>query len=146
MKTAYTLRGQITEGVKERLVMDDGRLNHGFRVKSFIIVSDPGTSGTDCQAVLSLSGETGAQWNWASNDQIAWTSTTVRDVSGVLTPFTLVDPNNVVIRDLFIEGVVSGSGGTGVINYFIELEPITLDENETIMALIRERSQGVLRP
>lgn len=141
-----TLRGQITEGTVKRLVVDDGRLNHGYKVVNFVCATDV-TGGTPAgvAAVLSKDYDTPVNWNWSDNRQIGWSSTTVYSTSEAGPPFTLIDPDHVVIMDLYIQGQVFGSGGSDVFNYLIELEPIELNNDESILQLIKERSQDDIR-
>jgi hypothetical protein len=140
-----TLRGQLVEGQNKRLIVDDGRLNHGYKVVRFVAVGDPGSSGNDAYAVLSLDYDSPATWDWGDNRQIAWSGTPIDGTGGVSKFFELVDPDHVVIMDLYIQGVVGGAGGSSVINYFIELEPVELSNDQAILTLIKERSQDDLR-
>ncbi len=140
-----TLRGQFTEGDNKRLVVDDGRFNHGYRVVSFTISGDPTSSGNDAWATLGLDYDTPAIWNWGDNRQIGWSSTNVQGTAGLQTPFSVLDPDHVVITDLYIQGTVGGAGGSSTINYLIELEPVTMSDDQAILALIKERSQDDLR-
>jgi hypothetical protein len=140
-----TLRGQVIEGVVKRLVVDDGRLNHGYRVVSFVIAGDSSTSAGDAYATLSLDYDAPLAWNWGDNRQIGWASTNVAATSGVEAPFTVIDPDHIVIMDLYIQGTVAGAGGSTPINYLIELEPVELSNDQAILSLIKERSQDDLR-
>jgi len=136
-----TLRGQFTEGDLKRLIVDDGRLNHGYRVVSFVISGDPQSGGNDAFATLSLDSDGGNVWDWSDNRQIAWASTNMQTLSGAQSPFAVIDPDHVIIMDLWIQGTVAGGGGTDAINYLIELEPVELSNDQTILTLIKERSQ-----
>lgn len=136
-----TLRGQVIEGTVKHLVIDDGRLNHGYRVVSFVVAGDVSTSAGDCYATLSLDYDSPLAWNWGDNRQIGWASTNVQSTSGMQVPFSVLDPDHVVIMDLYIQGTVSGAGGTTPINYLIELETVELTNDESILTLIKERSQ-----
>lgn len=137
-----TLRGQVAEGVVKRLIVDDGRLNHGYKVVKFICSTDvTQTSPANVAAVLSLDYDTPVNWDWSDNRQIAWSSTTTYSQSEAGPPFTLVDLDHVVIMDLYIQGQVFGSGGSDVYNYYIELEPMELTNDQAILSLIKERSQ-----
>lgn len=139
-----TLRGQFIEGATVRLIVDDGRLNHGYKVTRFIIASDNSSSSNDCNAVLSLDYDAPVTWNWGDNRQIAWASSNQALAQSVDGPnFTLVDPDHVVIQDLWIQGDHGGSNG--VINYFVELEMMDLTDDQAILTLIKERSQDDLR-
>lgn len=139
MKTR-TLRGKFTEGEVLRLVVDDGRLNHGYKVRRFVISGDNSFPQDDVNAVLSLDYDSPGTWDWGDNRQIAWASSTQSTTEAADGPgFSLVDPDHVVIMDLYIQGV---SGRTsGPINYFVEIEPMTMSNDQAILNLIKERSQ-----
>ena len=142
----HTLRGQIVEGTIKRLVVDDGRLNNGFIVSKFVICGNAQNSGgNDAMAVLGYQGIFPELWNFADNNQFAWASTDVPTLGSASSPFSLIDQGHTVLRDMFITGQVAGAGGNGVINYYIELVPVELSDDESILALIKERNQGVLR-
>lgn len=136
-----TLRGQITEGEIKRLIVDDGRLNHGYKVTKFVVSGRPDSSANDAWALLALDYDTTPVWDWSDNRQIAWSSTNVQSTGGAQPFFTLVDPEHVVILDLYITGTVGSAGGSSVINYLIELEPLDLTYDQAILSLIKERSQ-----
>jgi len=141
-----TLRGQFPEGQVKRLIVDDGRLNHGYRVVSFLVAGDGNISaGNDVTAVLGLDYDTPPTWNWGDNRQIAWASTNIDSLAGLNAPFSVVDPDHIVIMDLYIQGQTGSAGGTGVINYLVELEPVELSNDQAILTLIKERSQDDLR-
>lgn len=141
----HTLRGQVTEGTVKRLVVDDGRLTHAMRITKFVISGDPGSSALDAYAVLGLQGTFPSIWDWSDNNQIAWSSTNIVSTGGAEAPFTLVDNDHLIIRDLYITGQVGTSGGESVINYYIEMEAVDISHDQSILQLIKERSQGELR-
>jgi hypothetical protein len=138
-----TLRGQFIEGETKRLIVDDGRLNHGYKVVRFVIAGDPNSSANDAWATLSLDYDAPATWNWGDNRQIGWASTNVQGTAGLEPPFSVLDPDHIVIMDLYIQGNVASAGG--IINYLIELEPMELTNDQAILTLIKERSQDDLR-
>jgi hypothetical protein len=141
-----TLRGQFNAGDNIRLILDDGRLTHGYKVKRFIVSGTNSTSADDVNAVLSLDYDAPVVWNWGDNRQIAWASSNQSLSASVDGPnFTLVDPDHVVIMDLWIQGVSGVSPGPGKINYFVELEMVELTDDQAILALIKERSQDDVR-
>lgn len=142
-----TLRGQITEGEVKRLIVDDGRLTHGYKIVRFVVATDiTNSTPAGVAAVLALDYDgTGPSWDWSDNRQIGWSSTTVYSQSEAGNPFSLIDPDHIVIMDLWIQGQVFSSGGNDVFNYFIELESVELTDDQAILALIKERSQDALR-
>ena len=140
-----TLRGQVVEGVVKRLIVDDGRLNNGYKVTKFVIAGDPGSSANDAFATLALDYDSPRSWDWGDNRQIAWASTNVQSTAGTQPFFELVDPDHVVIQDLYIQAQVGSGTGSSVCNYFIELELVELTNDQAILSLIKERSQDDLR-
>ena len=140
-----TLRGKFTEGTQQRLVVDDGNLNHGYKVVRFVVAGDGFISaGTDAMATLSIDQDSPKDWDWGDNRQIGWASTVTSDVAGLAAPFSLVDPDHIVLRDLFIQGQSGSAGGTGIINYLVELEPMTISNDQAVITLIKERAQDDL--
>ena len=135
-----TLRGQFEEDVPKRLILDDGQLNQGYIVRKFVVCGDPDSSANDCSAFLQT-GITNNKWNWGDNRQIAWASTNIASLQGMNAPFSVIDPEHIVLQDLFINGRFATAGIVGNINYLIELEPKTLTDDQAVMTLIKERSQ-----
>lgn len=140
-----TLRGQCQEGTVKRLVVDDGMLTRGMIIRKFIVAGDPSSSANDCFAVLGFQEYFPSLWDWSDNNQIAWASTNISSTSATDSPFSLVDQDATIVRDLFITGQVGTGGGTSLFNYYIELELVDITEDESILQLIKERNQGVLR-
>jgi hypothetical protein len=144
-----TLRGTITEGTTRRIIVDDGRINHGYRVTSFYVATrNPANIGHNCFGTLSLDEEGGLIWNWDDNRQIAWAGTPIigQGTSAfnhtVGAPFAVIAPDHVVLQDLYVTAQLgSGTTEAHLVNYLITLEPITLTDNEAILTLIKERSQ-----
>ena len=144
MKSRRTLRGSFPEGTTRRIIVDDGRYNHGYKVISFVAAGSPDVSSNDAFATLGLSEGFDVSWDWGDNRQIAWSGTTVGGSASIETPFSVIDPDHIVVSDLFIKGTFSTGGVDGNINYLIEIEPITMSDDQAILALIKERSQDDL--
>lgn len=136
-----TLRGQVVEGAVKRLVVDDGRLNHGYKVVRFVVSGIPSSSAFDVFGTLCLDYDAPKDWDWGDNRQIGWASTNITATAGVNAPFSLIDPDHLVIMDLYIQAQVGSGSGSDVLNYFIELESVELTDDQAILSLIKERSQ-----
>ena len=95
-----TLRGQLEEGTNKRLIVDDGRLNHGYKVVRFVIACTPSASGFDSYATLSLDLDSAKEWDWGDNRQIGWASTNAPSTGSLDAPFSVIDPAHIVIQDL----------------------------------------------
>lgn len=136
-----TLRGRLEDNFVHRLIVDDGRTNHGYIVKEFYVwpsgVSDDGVFATLGTQYDMIGGA-----NAGDNRQIAWAgSAWGTGGSTQAGAFNVVDPDHVVITDLWIRR----ENAADECNYLVILEPITLSEDEAIMALIKERSQDDIR-
>ena len=145
MTKRRTLRGQFIEGTVTRLILDDGRLNHGHKIINFVVSGDPSSGANDAYAVLSLDYDSPSAWNWSDNRQIAWAASPVDSTGSIHLGYSVVDPDHVVLQDLYINGVVGAGGGTDVINYLVELELVELSNDQSILTLIKERSQDDIR-
>jgi len=134
----FTLRGRIPNGEKKTIIIDDGRLTHGMKIKEFHVW------GVDfdsfAEMTLCLNEENvGSQFDASNGNQIAWAAQA--GAAGVPTTehFSLIDPNHVIVQDLVINNF-----GASVGNYMVILEAITLSDDQAILALIKERQQDDL--
>ena len=136
-----TLRGRLTDTTIRRIIVDDGRTNHGYRIKEFHVWCDPlgadgvfATLGTQFDMLSGARADDNRQIAWGGN---TWSSSSSTPSTGA---WSVVDPGHVVITDLYVQA--TNSEGT---NYLVILEPVTLSEDQAIMALIKERSQDDIR-
>lgn len=145
MSKRRTLRGIADSGITKQLIVDDGRLNHGYRVIRFEVFPVDVTAGSsDCSGVLALDYDGVTQfWRADDNRQIGWSSTTMSTTFSVNNKTDIIDPDHIVLQDLWILAYTGGADGR--INYLIEIEPVTLSNDESILQLIKERSQDDLR-
>lgn len=136
-----TMRGQFTEGDVHAIVVDDGRLNVGYKVRRFVVAGDPSGAANDAYAVLCLDYDAPSAWDWSDNRQIAWASAPVDSTGSIHQGVATISADHVVVRDLYVQGTVGSSGGGQPINYLIELEEVSLSDDEAVLMLIKERSQ-----
>jgi hypothetical protein len=137
------------------LVVDDGDFNSAWRITRFNVaprdLSISSAGSADSFAVLAthpvaLENPVGnvVWWNWQDRRQVAWTSLSMfGDSSPDFSGFNLVDPQHIVVRDLYFGLTAGVATGTTYFNYFIELERVTLTDNQAVMAIIQEESQDV---
>jgi len=136
-----TLRGfvPVNDGVKE-LIVDDGRLNHGYKVVEFSILStDPRVSTADAVGTLAMDEDGARVWRLSDNSQIAWAGHNMSGSSAPNPNMQIIDPDHIVLRELWVWG--SGTGATPGYQYLIVLEPVSLTDDEAVLTLIKERSQ-----
>jgi hypothetical protein len=137
------------------LVVDDGNFNNAWRITKFVIsfrdLWGSSTGTRDCIGVLATHEEaiesstpTVIDWNWADRRQVAWTA---QELNGDTTvgawSFGLIDPQHVIVRDLYLGLTAQTATSTVEFVYFIELERVTLTDNQAVMAIIQEESQDV---
>ena len=142
-----TLRGQIevVGGVaRANLIASDGLVNFGLLIKSFRTwnsVLPDGSGNRSHTGILSLDTIiAGSNMNAGDNRQFAWSMTSVNGVDGnVIQPRSIIDPDHIVNRDLFLTFTNSTDG---VYNYLIEAQVVELTDDEAIVTIIKETSQA----
>ena len=132
----HTLRGRVDPNATKRLILNDGRLNHGMVVKEFYVWTISQASGDDVDCILSLSGTVTGEMDASDNRQIGWARETTSATSRIMST-SIIDPDHVVVQDLWISNI----GTNGAANYLVILEAKELNDNESVLQLIKERSQ-----
>jgi len=142
----YTIRGQMNvENVFNKIQLFDGRFDTGYKVISFEIAPyDTKTASNDVTAKLCTDDSAladGALWNWQDNREIAWASCEVRVSFGPSFSSSIVDPDNLIIEDLYISyGHVSTDSP---VNYLVKLEKYDISEWQGALSMVRNSSQDV---
>ncbi len=140
-----TLRGRIEPNTATRLIVDDGQFTHGMRVKRFLVFPENPASGGDDSVYGTLAlDQDGSATRWLADDnrQIGWASTNQAATGyGAEAPFSYIDPDHIVVRDLWI--MCSRASGTEQVNFVVELEPTIITEDQAVLALLKEVSQDV---
>lgn len=136
-----TLRGRLDDTNVHQIIVDDGRLNHGLKVKEFHVWVDGGAA-EGIYVVLGTQYDMSAGGDARDNRQIGWAG----NAWGTSTPpvassFSIVDPDHIVVQDLYIQRINPSDAA----NYLIVLEPITMSDDQTILQLIKESSQDDTR-
>ncbi len=139
MSRTHTLRGRVSQESTKRLILNDGRLNHGMVVKEFYVWTISQASGNDVDCILSLSGIVSNEMDAGDNRQIGWARETTTATTR-LADMSIIDPDHVVVQDLWISNLSTN----GPANYLVILESKELSNNETVLQLIKERSQDDL--
>lgn len=135
-----TLRGNIQQQGRRHVVVDDGRFNHGYKVLRFDCWPENDNAGVE--GVLSLDANSATRGDATDNGQIAWAIGGQGSTAGSTTWFSgyvsIIDPDHIVIRDLY---VYNNAGSP--MNYLIVVEPVTIPEEQAVLALIKEVAQDV---
>jgi hypothetical protein len=141
----YTTRGVVPEGTVERIQLFDGKFDTGFKITGFEILSSSlASSGNSCAAKLSTEDvgampSSGRMINMEDNREIAW-AVSAGATNGSAYVDSVVDPDNLVVEDLYISGQ---NGGSDIdICYMITMEKYEFDEWRGALAMVRNRSQS----
>ncbi len=147
----YTTRGIVATADlpgadgPHRIQLWDGRFDTGYRITKFVLaVSNRDDSNLHiCSGKLMTEPEDNNRyWNWSKNTQIAWASCSWDANDRYANAFeSYVDPDNMVIEDLFIGIVASGDEGTEI-NYMIEMDKYDISEWQGALSMVRNRAQG----
>jgi len=82
----------------------------------------------------------GNEMDASNNVQIAWASQSTSATSRVM-GFSIIDPQHLVIQDLWIQNIADNEEA----NYLIELEAVEITSDQSILQMIKERSQNASR-
>ena len=140
----YTVRGQSISNTTRRIILFDGRFDTGYVVKKIYLYPNSGIgAGNDCHGVLyteSGAVSSGLDWDFGENEQIGWAAGIFSGASAFGSDGNgLVDPDNLVIEDLFLKANHSGSGTSG---YLIVMEKYEFTDWKGALAMVRNRSQS----
>lgn len=139
----YTIRGKVPDNTVEKVILFDGRFDTGYRVTEFRCWNSDALSSND--GVMMLATEQDADWDTApsldaaDNTQIAWggySSSTYLWADNI----GIVDPDNMIIEDLYIHAQVTSTGSS--LSYLIKLEKYDITDWQGALTMVRNKSQG----
>ena len=136
--TALPVGGKI----KLQLILSDGLINHGLKIKSFQMWCSTGlpTAGIDAVLSLDVISSVGLPMDASDNRQIAWTTGGYDNGLNIMPFYSVIDPDHVVNRDLYL----TADATDGVVwNYLIIADSLTLSDDEAIVQIIKETQQSV---
>jgi len=131
---------------RRSLILDDGRINVGYRIVQFRIWNADSTGNSDAfssQAHLSMSLDiTSALGDASDNREIAWAAYNTGTGYGI-DQFSLVDPDHIVVRDLNLIFPIVANSNVSRVNYYVLMEEYDISDQEAIISIIKEESQDV---
>ena len=150
----YTARGIINEeeteaGNPQQIPLFDGRFDTAYRVKEFVIwpSSYDSSTGPDVIGKLSKNDDgitIGANFMRADDDnQIAW-SGMLGGTDQLQAGDTIIDPDNLIVEDLYVYARSASSTKTTAINYLVVMEKYQISDWQGALAMARDRAQGDL--
>jgi hypothetical protein len=145
-----TLRGTLNVPAggqaKRNLILDDGRINIGYKIIRFDFWQDDmigASNAGGAQATLLLSPD--ATYSLAEaedNREFAWAAYTSKSGFGI-EYYSTIDPDHIVVRDMMIQIPQSSTVNASVWNYMIIIEEYDVTDVEAIVSIIKEESQDV---
>lgn len=139
--TQRSFRGKLASSEQRRIIVDDGRFTHGMKIISFQTFPVIASGQQLTSATLATQDNSSAELDADDNRQIGWSTTAFGATSGVHTQTTsIIDPSHIIVNDLYVRN----NSATDEVNYIIIAEPITMSDDQAILALIKERSQDDL--
>lgn len=126
---------------RRRIQLFDGRFDTGYVIKRFVIAPDEPTIGQELTGKLTTDDANPPikTWDWGDNVEIGW-ATWGTPIASRHSDFSHVRPDNMVIQDLYVE--LATVAYAGRMNYFIEMEYMSINEWEGALGLVRNSSQG----
>ena len=146
----YTTRGSInTDNAVNRIILFDGQFDTAYRVVEFKIapndIDNTAARIFTSKLMTDDDAQSGINWNWDNNEEIAWAACAF-DANGSTNAgqdyLNTVDPDNLVVEDLYIVADDGFSSANVKMNYFIRLEKYEISDSRGALAMVRNRSQA----
>lgn len=137
----YVVRGKMGDNQVEKITLFDGRFDTGYRVIEFkMFTADPSQSNADGWGTLATEEDSAtALWDASNNAQIGWTGFHTTTFGSGYEPHIVIDKETTIIEDLYVYG---NSAGGHDLNYYIELEKVSISDWQGALAMVRNRSQA----
>jgi len=141
-----TFRGRIPDGGEDTIVLHTNNGETGYRITKFeIMPQSPGTA--DYESGVSIWKTSQSTISTATLD-FDFTDNTLMAaayMAGAAGPtqgnnsYTTIFDNEIVNQDIYITHTnVEGSGAAGNMNYYLELEQVKLNLNESTVATLKD--------
>lgn len=140
MRSKRVIRGKLADNERRRIVVDDGNFNDGWRIVKFTAAGDA-ISSNEVAAKVSFKPVATTGWDWGNSLEIAWASARNTSEANWGGFPNAIDPSAVIVADLWVTGTSSAGSD---INFMIEIERVSLSDDQAILALIQERGQDDL--
>ena len=138
--TIKTFRGQLAMGLQQKINLSTNDGLTGYRIKKFQIISKtPGAATTELVGQIFTKDQTGSISAEVDFNNAALLGVTyVYDHSGAVAKQmnTHIFDQEVFNQDVFIN-ITDATGGTVPANYYLELEQIKLNINESTFATLK---------
>lgn len=140
----FTVDGTALNGSRINLVRDDGLPEICLRVRRLVIFNDSDNAPpkVSMSGVVSTKGGSaaGGFFDLDNKEQVAWTQcSTDGTTMNMQTPmFELVDPTNIIVREMWLRVWLDSGIAAQKVNYYVECETILLSDVESVIALAND--------
>lgn len=136
----YVVRGVVKHNETNRIQLFDGRFDTGFRIKEIHTI--PATfDGTADGSIIAHTEETIQPLpDFSDNTQVAWASYSYDVNYGTSAESSLVDPENMIVEDIYISAFSNNSLRS--MNYMLIMEKFDITEWQGALQIVRNSSQG----
>ena len=140
----YTLQGSIVDSAVEKILLFDGKFDTAFKVTEFVLFPmTPASANSEVYGVLATEeGDATSDWTAHKQTQIGWASVRTDGAYGVASPFSLVNPDNMIVEDLYMFANDGTGSSEAIINYFIRLEKYDITNWKGALTIVRNKSQA----
>ncbi len=139
--------GEPLNSARRNIILDDGRINVGYKVVEFRVFSNDMTGAAlnsfafQCHLAMGVD-ITNALPSASDNREIGWACYNTGSGESP-SYFSLVDPDHVIVRDLNLILPAADNTIASSISYYILLEEYDITDQEAIISIIKEESQDV---
>lgn len=127
-----TLRGVVATDGSNRLILDDGRYEHGYIVKSFQIWSP--TFSNNGSAVLSYSSARPPSALASDGNLIAFAAY-ADGTTNITSQTAIIDPDHVCSQELYVHGF------DALLSYLVVIEELTMTSAQGLLQLVKASRQ-----
>lgn len=140
-----SLRGSIELSAlgqgRRQLIVDDGLINVGYRIVSWTLFPSTNFGLNRWDAILSTKPMVfPVDMSATNNNQIGWNY--AMDLNDASPPISILDPDHVAVRDLFITVEAGGAALGEELNYLILMQQYDLTDDEAIIQISKEENQA----
>ncbi len=140
----YTVRGSFDDAASQeepiRVQLDDGRFDTGYRIVKFEATITNPTVNEEFRVLVQTQPNLSTDFDFGINTQIAWAwGGNNNTTSASFSNFSIIDPDNLVIQDLYL---IAQNAGSGQINYIMTMEKYEFSDWRGALGMVRNKSQG----
>ena len=151
----YTARGTVSEddtfaGNPHKITLFDGKFTTAYKVTEFYIWGSDWSASANPDVIGKLSkngigsGGAGSFMRADDDNQIAWAVSSGGTDAGGGGGFndSIIDPDNLIVEDLYVYARTSQSGTADPINYLVVMEKYEISDWKGALSMARDRADG----